>query len=93
MIEGVRDTSIGTGRVVARSICLQSSAESREYNMLTYFWGMGTYFYWRMEAYNYWGMGRNLWGDEYPPSPLDLHPCQVSTVNCLMMIAASCHVI
>ena len=25
--------------------CLESSAESREY-MLTYFWGMGTYFYW-----------------------------------------------
>ena len=27
------------------SICLESSAESREY-MLTYFWGKGTYFYW-----------------------------------------------
>ena len=27
------------------SICLESSAESREY-MLTYFWGMGTYCYW-----------------------------------------------
>ena len=27
------------------SICLESCAESREY-MLTYFWGMGTYFYW-----------------------------------------------
>ena len=26
------------------SICLESSAESREY-MLTYFWGKGTYFY------------------------------------------------
>ena len=27
------------------SICLESSAESREY-MLAYFWGKGTYFYW-----------------------------------------------
>ena len=27
------------------TICLESSAESREY-ILTYFWGMGTYFYW-----------------------------------------------
>ena len=26
-------------------ICLESSAESRDY-MLTYFWEKGTYFYW-----------------------------------------------
>ena len=30
---------------VGGTICLESSAESREY-MLTYFWGMETYFYW-----------------------------------------------
>ena len=35
MIEEVRGTTIGVGRVV------ESSAESREY-MLTYFWGMGS---------------------------------------------------
>ena len=45
MIEGVRGTSIRAGRVVTGNMCLESSAESREY-MLTYFRGMGTYFYW-----------------------------------------------
>ena len=44
------------------SICLESSAESREY-MLTYFWGMGTYFYWGDVSKSLGG------GDEYPPSP------------------------
>ena len=43
------------------SICLESSAESREY-MLTCFWGMGTYFYWGMEAYIYWGNGSKFLG-------------------------------
>ena len=45
MIEGVRGTSIGVWSWKGGTICLESSAESREY-MLTYFWGMGTYFYW-----------------------------------------------
>ena len=44
--------------------------------MLTYFWRMGTYFYWGDESIYLLGegMGRNLWGDNYPPSPLDLNP-------------------
>ena len=45
MIVGVRGTSIGDGRVVAYALTPESCAESREY-MLTYFLGMGTYFYW-----------------------------------------------
>ena len=61
MIEGVRGTSIRAGRVVTGSMCLESSAESREY-MLTYFRGMGTYFYWGMEAYIYWGDGSKSLG-------------------------------
>ena len=55
---------------------LKSSAESREY-MLTYFWGMGTYFYWGDGSIYLFGgmqMVRNLWGDEYPHPPLYLHP-------------------
>ena len=43
MIEGVRGTSIGVWSWKGGTICLESSAESLEY-MLTYFWGMGTYF-------------------------------------------------
>ena len=72
MIEGVRGTSIYNRSCKGGSICLESSAESREY-MLTYFWGMGTYFYWGMEAYIYWGDGSKSLGDEYP------HPSWICT--------------
>ena len=58
MIEGVRGTSIGVGRVVT---CLESSAESREF-MLTYFWEMGKKIIWGMEAYIYWGDGSKTLG-------------------------------
>ena len=44
MIEGVRGTSTYRSWK-GGSICLESSAEPREY-MLTYFLGKGTYFYW-----------------------------------------------
>ena len=44
------------------NICLESSAESREY-VLTYFWGMGTYFYWgNGNIYLLGGMGREIFG-------------------------------
>ena len=61
MIEGVRGTSIGVGRVVAMSsICLESSAKSCEY-MLTYFWGKGHILL---------GGGVEIFaGDEYPHPP------------------------
>ena len=45
MIEGVIGTSIGVGRAVTGSICLESSAESREYNVyVNLFLGDGNIF-------------------------------------------------
>ena len=65
MIEVVIGASIGVWSWKGGSICLESSAESREY-MLTYFWGMGAYFYWGMEAYFYWGDGSKYLGVQIP---------------------------
>ena len=53
-------------------ICLESSAESREY-MLTYFWEMGTCFYW-VDGSIYLlggggGGGSKSLGDESPHPP------------------------
>ena len=57
------------------SICLESSAESREH-MLTYFWGMGTYFYWGDGSIYLLGRWVEIFGGGMnTPTPLDLHPC------------------
>ena len=50
------------------SICLESSAESREY-LLIYFSGMGTNFYWGWKHISIGGMGRNFLWDESPHPP------------------------
>ena len=80
------------------SICLESSAESREY-ISAYFWGMGYIFIGGMEAYIYWGMGRNLWGGGVnPPAPslLDLHPLHKVVIyklksKTIVSIQIACH--
>ena len=51
------------------SICLESIAESREY-MLTYFLGMGTFFFiGGMETYIYWGGWVEIFCEESPHPP------------------------
>ena len=61
------------------SICLQSSAESREY-ILTYFGEREHIFIGGMEAYIYWGDGSKSLGDAYP-HPLDLHPWSLANID------------
>ena len=66
------------------SICLEFSAESREY-VLTYFWRMGTYFYWEDVSIYSFGRWVEIFRDESPPPPPPWI-CTLASKICLNII-------
>ena len=69
MIEDVRGTKIGVGRMVAYVESLVLS-----HVLMSYFWGMGIYFYWGDGSIYVLGGWVEIFGGMNPPSPWSSTP-------------------